>query len=63
MKQKCEEMYPWICNYSRGVHEDVGVLSWLFGNGQNCPNCAVGVERIKWMLSHDVSDVCHSLLL
>eukprot|EP00984_Skeletonema_dohrnii_P028613 scaffold18662_cov101-Skeletonema_dohrnii-CCMP3373.AAC.6 len=47
MKQKCEEMYPWICNYSRGVHEDVGVLSWLLENGQNCPNCAVGVERIS----------------
>jgi hypothetical protein len=47
MKQKCEEMYPWICNYSRGVHEDVGVLSWLSENGQNCPNCSVGVERIS----------------
>lgn len=47
MKHKCEEMYPWICNYSRGVQEDVGVLSWLLENGQNCPNCSVGVERIS----------------
>jgi len=29
MKQQYENMYLWICNYSRGVHEDVGVLSWL----------------------------------
>ena len=47
MKHKCEEMYPWICNYSRGVHEDVGVISWLMENGQNCPNCGVGVERVS----------------
>ena len=47
MKLKCEEMYPWICTYARGVQEDVGVQCWLLENGQSCPNCAVGVERIS----------------
>jgi hypothetical protein len=47
MKLKCEEMYPWIVAYSRGVQDDFGVTAWLLENGQSCPNCAVGVERIE----------------
>jgi len=49
MKQRCETMYPWICIYARGIQgeDDIGVNAWISENGQHCPGCAMGVERIS----------------
>ena len=63
MKLKCEEMYPWIVAYSRGVQDDFGVTAWLLENGQSCPNCAAGVERIEGCFHMTCESICSFALV
>ena len=48
LKKKCEAMYPWmkVYAYSR-AHHDSEALKWINENGQICPVCLTGVERIE----------------
>ena len=45
-KQACEEKYPWIVSYAHARQHDGEALTWILQNGQVCPNCANGIERI-----------------
>ena len=46
-KRLCQEKYPWIVSYANFVRHDGGAISWILENGQLCPNCGSGVERIE----------------
>lgn len=46
-KALCQEKFPWIATYSRFRQNDMGAINWLMENGQWCPNCSTGVERIE----------------
>ena len=47
IKAKCEAMYPWIKIYARSQLGDDTCVDWVRENGQICPACATGVERIE----------------
>jgi hypothetical protein len=44
---KCRERYPWISSYSLFCQHDGEALQYVLENGQRCPNCQTGVERIE----------------
>ncbi|CAJ1956051.1 unnamed protein product [Cylindrotheca closterium] len=46
-KKNCESKYPWIVNYAVSRQHDGVALQWILENGQCCPNCSNGVERIE----------------
>lgn len=46
-KETCELKFPWIVIYARARQHDVEAIQWILENGQCCPNCATGVERIE----------------
>lgn len=46
-KQACEAKYPWIVSYAHARQHDGDAMTWILQNGQVCPNCAIGVERIE----------------
>lgn len=45
-KRTCEEKYPWIVSYAHAREHDGDAMTWILQNGQVCPNCQNGVERI-----------------
>ena len=45
-KQACEAKYPWIVSYAHAREHDGDAMTWILQNGQVCPNCSNGVERI-----------------
>jgi hypothetical protein len=48
LKEKCETLYPWIKTYAYSrAHHDSEALKWVSENGQTCPVCLTGVERIE----------------
>jgi hypothetical protein len=44
---KCQERYPWIVSYSLFCQHDGEALQYVLENGQRCPTCQTGVERIE----------------
>jgi len=46
-KQACEAKYPWIVSYAHAREHDGDAMKWILQNGQVCPNCSTGVERIE----------------
>lgn len=46
-KRNCESKYPWIVTYAVSRQHDGEALQWILENGQICPNCSNGVERIE----------------
>jgi len=46
-KKNCETKYPWIVTYAVSRQHDGVALQWILENGQCCPNCSNGVERIE----------------
>jgi IBR domain, a half RING-finger domain len=47
VQAKCQERYPWIQSYSLFCQHDGEALQYVIENGQRCPNCQTGVERIE----------------
>ncbi|KAG7368094.1 IBR/half ring-finger domain containing protein [Nitzschia inconspicua] len=47
IQEKCQERYPWIQSYSLFCQHDGEALQYVIENGQRCPNCQTGVERIE----------------
>jgi hypothetical protein len=47
IKEVCEAKYPWIASYSQFCQHDGAALLYILENGQRCPNCSNGVERIE----------------
>lgn len=45
-KRACEQVYPWIASYARFREHDGDAVSWILQNGQVCPNCRTGIERL-----------------
>jgi hypothetical protein len=44
----CQDKFPWIQTYSRHSQQhDGAAMQWILENGQCCPNCSTGVERIE----------------
>jgi hypothetical protein len=46
-QEACETKYPWIASYSQFCQHDGAALQYILENGQRCPNCSTGVERIE----------------
>jgi RING-type zinc-finger/IBR domain, a half RING-finger domain len=46
-KQACEVRYPWIVSYAHAREHDGDAMTWILQNGQVCPTCSNGVERIE----------------
>lgn len=47
IQRACEAKYPWIVSYSHFCQHDGAALQYIIENGQRCPNCSNGVERIE----------------
>lgn len=47
IQEACEAKYPWIASYSQFCQHDGAALQYILENGQRCPNCSNGVERIE----------------
>ena len=47
IKEACEAKYPWIASYSHFCGHDGAAILYILENGQRCPNCSNGVERIE----------------
>ena len=46
-KEKCREKYPWIVSYAHSRAHDGEAMVWMLKNGQFCPSCQTGIERIE----------------
>jgi hypothetical protein len=47
-RQRCDEKYPWMKVYAPSRMDRDGAEAWLKqNNGQQCPVCKTGVERIQ----------------
>eukprot|EP00980_Cylindrotheca_fusiformis_P008631 scaffold1834_cov101-Cylindrotheca_fusiformis.AAC.2 len=46
-KELCQVKFPWITTYARARQEDIEAIRWIVENGQSCPSCTTGVERIE----------------
>lgn len=58
IKKKCEDRYPWIKMYAKTkVQDQYSFVKWLSENGQTCPRCKTGVERIEGCF-HMTCSVC-----
>ena len=47
IKRKCEKRFPWIKIYANSHAHDAVSMKWILENGQVCPTCKTGVERIE----------------
>lgn len=48
VRAKCEDKYPWIAMYAKTkVQHHRSFEAWIKENGQVCPECSTGVERIE----------------
>ena len=46
-KERCEEKWPWIKVYAKSRIHDLTMINWIQSNGQVCPQCRTGIERIE----------------
>lgn len=46
-KRRCEERWPWIPIYAKSRIHDQTFVRWIRSNGQVCPGCKLGIERVE----------------
>mmetsp|Transcript_59058 Transcript_59058/g.87697 ORF Transcript_59058/g.87697 Transcript_59058/m.87697 type:complete len:464 (-) Transcript_59058:261-1652(-) len=45
IKEKCENKWPWIKEYSISRDDDADAVEWVKANASFCPKCSTGIER------------------
>lgn len=46
-QQRCEEKFPFIKVYTQSRMYDNEAIHWIKANGQVCPGCKTGIERVE----------------
>lgn len=46
-QERCEKKWPWIKVYAKSRIHDETMFRWIQANGQVCPGCKTGIERVE----------------
>jgi hypothetical protein len=56
IKAKCELKYSWIKLYAISQMNNDAAMDWIKENGQICPICGLGIERVEGCIHMECCD-------